>query len=166
VKNKPSESYPGLALRDKGMTFRKLFLEKDEWRQMSFKSFFGVYGYMLYYSKSYHYKAITVLLAGAFLFVLFYTIYHSLPFRNALVLSMVLFFSLLVIGQSVYFSWVADYEPQGRYLFPIIPIVLVGVTRLPELIRKRFVPCFSLCLFLFSLSSFVFTALSYIPKVG
>ena len=165
VKNKPLESYRGLALRDKGVPLSGLFLEWDEWRQMSFKSFFGVYGYMLYYSKSYHFKTILVLLAGVILFIIFHAAYHSLPFKDTLVLLMVLFFSLLVIGQSVYFSWTADYEPQGRYLFPIIPIVLVGLTRLPDVIQRRFVPCFSLCFFLLSLSSFVFTALLYIPKV-
>ncbi len=166
IKNKPSESYPGLALRDKGVTFRKLFLENDEWRQMSFKSFFGVYGFMIYYAKKYHYQTITILLAAAFLFILFYTVYHSPPWRDSLVLLLALFFSLLVIGASVYFSWVADYEPQGRYLFPIIPILLVGTARLPELMRKRFIPCFSFCLFLFSLLSFVFAALPYLPKVS
>ena len=81
-------------------------------------------------------------------------------------LLLALFFSFLVIGASVYFSWVADYEPQGRYLFPIIPILLVGTARLPEWIRKRFIPCFSFCLFLFSVSSFVFAALPYLPKVS
>jgi hypothetical protein len=163
VKNNPSDSYRGLALRDKGMKFRQFFLEWDEWRQMTFKSFFGVYGYMNLYSKSYHFKIVSVLLAGVFLFIIFYLAYHSLPIKDTLVLSMVLFFSLLVIGQSVYFSWTADYEPQGRYLFPLLPMVLVGLTRLPDVIRQRFVPCFSLCLFLLSLYSFVFTALLYIP---
>ena len=165
VQNKPLESYRGLALRDKGVKFRELFLEWDEWRQMSFKGFFGVYGYFLYYSKPYHFQAVLLLLAGSFLFALFYSAYHSLPRMDALVLSLALLFSILAVGQSVYFSWTADYQPQGRYLFPIIPIVLTGLTRLPNLIRQRLVPCLSLCLFLFSLTSFVFTALMYIPKV-
>lgn len=165
VKNNPSESYRGLALRDKGIKFRELFLEWDEWQLMSFKSLFGVYGYMNLYSKSYHFKTLFVLLAGGFLFIVFYLAYHSLPFKDTLVLFMVLLFSSLAIGQSMYFSWTADYEPQGRYLFPLIPMVLVGLTRLPDILQRRFVPCFNVCLFLLSLYSFTFTALLYIPKV-
>lgn len=165
AKNKPAETHSSIYLRDKGLKLRNLFLENDEWRQMSFKSFFGVYSYMTLYSSWYHYKMISLLLAGMTLFLIFYSAYHSLSFQDTLILLSVLFFSLLTIGQSVYFSWTADYQPQGRYLFPIIPIVLVGLSRLPDIIKQRFVPCFSLCFFLLSLSSFVFTALLSIHKM-
>lgn len=165
VKNNPSASYPGLALKNKGVTLRKLFLENDEWRQMSFKSFFGVYGYMNLYSKKYHFMMTDMLLAGGFLFIIFYLAYHSLSSKDLLVLLTVLLFSSLAIGQSVYFSWIADYEPQGRYLFPIIPMVLVGLSRLPEMLQKRFIPCYCLSFFLLNLLSFVFTALRYLPKL-
>ena len=165
VKNKPLESYRGLNLRDKGVTFRGVFLEQDEWRRWSFQSFFGVYSYFLYYSKSFHFKAVFLLLAGATLFIIFYTTYYSLPLKDTFILFIVLLFSLLTIGQSMYSSWAWDYQPQGRYLFPIIPMVLVGLTRLPQMIRQRFIPCVSLCFFLLSLLSFVFTALPVLPKV-
>jgi len=164
VKNEPMKSYRGLALKDKGQSFRAIFLEHDEWRKWSFQSFFGVYGYFLYYSKDFYYSAVSVLMAGVFLFVVFYMAYHSLPWKDAFVLSMVLLFSLLVIGQSIYFSWTSDYEPQGRYLFPIIPMVMVGLARLPEMIQRRLIPCVSVCFFMLSASSFVFSALPFIPK--
>ena len=165
LEKEPTKSYRGLALRGKGQSFRAIFLEQDEWRKWSYQSFFGVYGYFLYYSKSAYYIAVSVLLAGVFLFVVFYMAYHSLPWKDLFVLMMVLLFSLLVVGQSMHFSWTADYEPQGRYLFPIIPMVMVGVARLPEIIRRRLIPCVSLCYFLLSVSSFVFSALPFIPKV-
>jgi hypothetical protein len=165
IKDEPTKSSTRMGLREKGVPFRAIFLEQDEWRKWSFQSFFGVYSYFLYYSKSSYYIAVSVLLAGAILFVTFYMAYHSVPWKDTIVLLMVLLFSLLAVGQSMYLSWTSDYQPQGRYLFPIIPIVLVGLTRLPEVIRQRLIPCLGLCFFLLSLSSFVFSALPFVPKV-
>jgi hypothetical protein len=72
----------------------------------------------------------------------------------------------LAIGQSTYVSWVGDFQPQGRYLFPMIPIAMVGLSRLNTAFQKRIIPGFNLILLLFSLTSFVFYALQFIPKIG
>ncbi len=41
LRNDLSSTYPGLRLRDKGITFQELFIQNPDWRDMSFKSFFG-----------------------------------------------------------------------------------------------------------------------------
>lgn len=163
VMNAPDDSYPGMSLKLKGVSWQELFLEKSYWRKLSFLSFFGVYGYMNLYADSNYYEMLSVFLLGMILFIYFYAAYTITP-KDCIVLCMVLMFLLLAIGQSTYVSWAADFEPQGRYLFPIIPILLLGLSRLPVVFQKRMIPCFSLILFMFNLTSFVFYALLFIPK--
>ena len=165
VINAPDDSYPGLRLKLKGLSWQELFLEKNYWRKLSFLSFFGVYGYMYIYANSNYYEMLSIFLFGMILFIYFYAAYTN-TLREGIVLGISLLFILLAIGQSTYVSWTADFEPQGRYLFPIIPIAVVGLSRLTAGFQKRIIPCFSVILFIFSVTSFVFYALLYIPKIG
>ncbi|MBA4369017.1 MAG: hypothetical protein C0403_15415, partial [Desulfobacterium sp.] len=164
VMNAPDDSYPGMSLKFKGVSWQELFLEKSYWRKLSFLSFFGVYGYMNLYADSNYYEMLSIFLFGMVLFIYFYAAYTITP-KDGIVLCIVLIFLLLAIGQSTYVSWAADFEPQGRYLFPIIPILLLGLSRLSVVFQKRMIPCFSLILLMFNLTSFVFYALLFIPKI-
>jgi len=78
----------------------------------------------------------------------------------------VILFAGLAIGQSVYHSWVNDYQPQGRYLFVILPMLVIGLDRLPDRFRTRIIPIFSLIFFFLSASSFLWTAIRHIPKLS
>jgi len=128
-------------------------------------SFFGLYGYMNLYADSHYYDILSMFLFGMILFIYFYAA-CTINLKDGIVLCLVFMFLLLAIGQSVYVSWAGDFEPQGRYLFPMIPIALVGLSRLPIFFKERIIPCFNLILFLFSLTSFVFYALLFIPKIS
>lgn len=165
VMNAPDDSYPGLYLSLKGVSWKELFLEKSYWRKLSFLSFFGVYGYMNLYANSSYYEMLSTFLFGMILFIYFYAAY-TMTLKDGIVSGILLLFLLLAIGQSTYVSWTGDFEPQGRYLFPIIPIVLVGLSRLAAGFQRRVIPCFSFILFIFSATSFVLYALLYIPKIG
>jgi hypothetical protein len=161
--NAPDDSYTGMNLKSKGVSLQEIFLEKSYWRKLTFLSFFGLYGYMNLYADQQYYDTLSMLLFGLILFIYFYAAY-TISLRDGIVLCLVLMFLLLVIGQSVYVSWTGDFEPQGRYLFPMIPMVMVGLSRLTTGFQKRIIPCFNLILFLFSMTSFVFYALLFIPK--
>ena len=165
IKNAPDDSYPGLYLRSKGVSWQEIFLENSYWRKLSFSSFFGLYGYMSIYADSHYYEILSMFLFGMILFIYFYAACTITP-KDGIALCIVLLFLLLAIGQSTYISWVGDFQPQGRYLFPMIPIVLVGLSRLSIFFQERIIPCFNLILFIFSLTSFVFYALLFIPKIG
>jgi hypothetical protein len=45
------------------------------------------------------------------------------PRRAQFLLLGVLVFAGLVLGQSVYRSWVYNFQGQGRYLFPVLPML-------------------------------------------
>jgi hypothetical protein len=165
IQNDLSSSYKGLRLRDKGVSFQELFLQNSDWRDMSFKSFFGVYGYMDLVSDKDYYRAVTYALGVFFLLVFFYVAF-TLSGRNVIFFLCVLLFAGLAVGQSVYHSWINDYQPQGRYLFVILPMFLVGLARLPVSFRTRIMPLFGLIFFVLSVWSFLLTGLNMIPKIN
>jgi hypothetical protein len=165
IKNAPDDSYPGLNLRSKGVSLQEMFLENSYWRKLSYFSFFGLYSYMCLYADSSYYYILSMVLAGIILFIYFYAAY-TISFKDGIILCLTLMFLLLAIGQSVYISWTSDFEPQGRYLFPAIPILMIGLSRLPVIFQNRTIPCLNVILFVLSLSSFVYYALLYIPKIG
>ena len=139
MQNNLSSTYPGLRLKEKGISLQELLIQNSDWRELSFKSFFGLYGYMDLVSGEGYYLAVTSALIGFFLIVFFYVVF-TLPARDVIFIFFVLLFSGLVVGQSVYHSWVNDYEPQGRYLFPILPMLMIGLARLPTSFRLRVMP--------------------------
>ena len=165
LRNNISASYRCLRLRDKGVTLQQLFLHDPEWRDFSYKSFFGLYGNMDIHSGKGYYRAVTHVLGAFFLLVFFYAAF-TLPKRDGIFILFVFLFVGLAVGQSLYTSWVTDYEPQGRYLFPILPMLIIGLTKLPVSFREKVVPSFSFVFLMLSAWSFLSTALKMIPKLS
>jgi hypothetical protein len=165
LKNDLSSSYKGLHLKEKGVSFRELFIQNSDWRDMSFNSFFGVYGYMDLLSDKGYYLAVSYVL-GAFFLLIFFHMAFTLPARDVIFLLFIVLFAGLAVGQSVYHSWINDYQPQGRYLFLIIPMFLVGLARLPTSFRTRIMPLFGLIFFVLSVWSFLLAGLRMIPKIN
>jgi hypothetical protein len=165
IMNASDDSYPGLNLRSKGILWHEMFLEDSYWRKLSSLSLFGLYGYMNLYADSYYYEIWFMVLFGMILFCYFYAACTT-DLKGGIMLCVTFIFLVLTVGQSVYFSWTADFEPQGRYLFPMIPILVVGLSNLPVFFKKRTLPVFNLILFVFSMISFVFYALLFIPKIA
>jgi hypothetical protein len=165
LQNDLSSTYPGLRLREKGVSLEALLIQNPDWRDLSFKSFFGLYGYMDLVSSEDYYQAVTYMLGIIILTVFFYVAF-ALPVRDVIFIMFVLLFAGLAVGQSVYHSWVTDYQPQGRYLFPILPMLMIGLARLPAFFRLRVMPVFGLAFFVLSVWSFLLTGLRLIPKIG
>jgi hypothetical protein len=76
------------------------------------------------------------------------------------------FFVLALIAASVYFSWTVAFQPQGRYLIPVIPILFLTVKSILNEGEYQTPTVFLACAvsFLLSAYSFVFVALLNIPK--
>lgn len=165
MQNDPSSSYKGLRLRDKGVSLKGLFLQSSDWRDLSFESFFGIYGYMNLVSDKNYYRSVTHVLGVFFLLVFFYAAF-TLSVRDMIFFLFVLLFAGLAVGQAVCNSWIYDYEPQGRYLFLILPMFMVGLARLPASFRTRIMPLFGLAFFILSVWSFLLTGLKMIPKIN
>lgn len=118
-------SHPPLFLKAKGYSLAAVITEFD-WVRTSACSFFGVYGRMEYYAD----RSLYVLAAAACAVVMCGLSAVGVVCgtrREAAVLVMAWLAACLTVAQSLYYSWTAGYQPQGRYLMPALPIMMAGV---------------------------------------
>lgn len=162
----PSEIAAGegaqrLNSRSRGVRFSELLIEHD-WAAQSFQSFCGVYHWMSLSGPPEYYLVMGALYLALLAFLL--AGICRLSRRDSLLAAVVLGLTLAVILASAYHSWTADFQPQGRYLFPIIPMIAFLFQRYRESLRSRVFNLLFACLFACSVYSFVFIGLKNIPK--
>ncbi len=92
------------------------------WFPSSYNSFIGVYGYMNLLS-SQHYYALWPLVVAAP--PLLYLVLNCLraTIRGRLLVTMTAIFFCMTICQSIAYSWLYGFQPQGRYLFAVLPML-------------------------------------------
>jgi len=73
--------------------------------------------------------------------------------------------SIALVAASLYNSWIADYQAQGRYLLPIVPMIAIFLYSSRQRLHWGRINFFVLLLFLFSSTSFIFLGLARIPKL-
>lgn len=115
-----------LYLMDLGVPITDL-LTRDSFLSLSVRSFIGVYGYLNFPSSNAFFWISGIMALSAIAFLLFPAICQP-----GLQYKLIVFYSvtaaLLVFAQSMVHSWVVAYEPQGRYLFAIIPMLAVTLS--------------------------------------
>ncbi len=158
------DSYPGLRLKAKGVTFSELFQSKWDWHKQTFKSFTGFYGYYAEYSPKWYYFYVLLIYFVVFVVVLWHSVVkENWQFNLFTLLSFTAIGGGILIG--LLFSWLHDFQPQGRYVFPIIPIILVYFwmlfPRLNQQGKSILISC-GLVLTLLSFYSFNEVALNYL----
>ena len=114
-------SFPYMALRAKGVSMWDVLVTLD-WVGLSFRSFCGLYGWMSIAAPGWLYQVFAGLYASLLAIVIFPTVLRGSP-NARLLLTGFQVCAMLVVAQSVYRSWVFDFQGQGRYLFPILPML-------------------------------------------
>jgi hypothetical protein len=153
-----SEAHFGLSPRAQGMSPADLFREWH-WFKVSFRSFTGVYGRMDIFGKTGYYQAQTVLYlvlcVGAMM-----ALWRNVSRKNVLLLGAGLLFAVLTVFQSFCRSWVHDYQAQGRYLFPVIPILLLTWRGVMGPRKSQLAVVLCLVFFMLGTYSFLFVGLA------
>ena len=112
---------PGLRLMSRGASFNQIW-ENTYWWELSLKSFYGLFGYMNTPSPDFAYRLALILAIANILLTLIIVMQHwsTLPdlIRLTFILSPLVI--ILSIALTLYNSWVADFQPQGRYIFPAL----------------------------------------------
>jgi len=157
IDNDLGNTYPGLKLRAKGVTFVQMFTEM-RWLQISFESFTGVYGYMDTVSPKLYSRVMALIYLGFGLFLAGSAIF-SRDRKSLVQLAALVFSCLLTIFVSAFVSWNYAFQPQGRYLFPIIPMIGIFVCANRRHLNGLAVHIFVFGAFLLSVYSFVFVGL-------
>jgi len=144
-------SYIGLSLNKKGYKFTEII--NLRWFKSSFQSFVGRYGRtMQIRSPSVYYKMMLFVYLVVF-FYLSFMCFNKGSFEIKVLFSVSLLFMLLNLAASIYYSWTSDNQPQGRYLFPIIPILFLVLARCRHLLHRNVLLSAFVILFVLSLVS-------------
>jgi hypothetical protein len=159
------EQHPYINLKDREVTLREMFTDRY-WGVLSFASTFGNYNYGSAASRHY-YKIFFLLTAGLGFFVSISFITDRsclIPSKRLLLLLNFILCGIVVLGLSIWHSWVHDFQAQGRYLFPIL--TMFGFLLLESLpfINKRFLNFFIIAMFMLSAYSYLFICLIAMPK--
>lgn len=140
-KSTPIEDrYSGLGLKERGVTLEELY-DDYSFFIISYKSFFGVYGHMQFFSNNVYY----LILGMAYALLILILIENVLiPFVKIgkIEYAFVMLIAPASVVLSIYHSWTGDFQPQGRYLLPM----LMGIGYLVSKIQNRNLEIFSIIL--------------------
>lgn len=107
----------------------------DRFEPYNYKSFVGLYGKMEFQSGDFYYIIIGVLYI--FILIELFLYLSSSNWRNRisyLCIALVIPLSYFI---SVYHSWTEDFQPQGRYIFPILFVIMYLVGRKNKLLERK-----------------------------
>lgn len=156
------DKHIALHMKDRGVPLTEL-ITKDFWFEKTFRSSFGMYGYFTICSPKVYYDLVRWSGLALLVFVV-----GSIVIRGGLVgntlLAAVLGLSAALIGVSLYHSWTMDFQAQGRYLFPIIPLlgILYGLNH--RAVHSSFLSLGVVLMYSLAVYNFIFEALLRIPK--
>lgn len=153
-----------LQMRERGTTLAH-FLEFDRWGEKSFRTSFGVYGYTSIPAPFFYYEYVRVSVLLLLLTVIVSVVYRG-RLAGITLLGISLGTALFLIVVALYHAWTVDFQAQGRYFLPIVPMIAVLFYHCQRiLIRPIFFSLF-LMMFLFSVYNFIFVGLRDIGKYG
>jgi uncharacterized membrane protein len=157
------KKHVSLYLKERGTSLREI-IEQNKWFEHSFQTGFGVYGYFTITAPNIYFDLVRWTGVGLLFFVL-----GSIFLRGGLVNSTLALsaigLSAALIGVSLYQSWTNDFQAQGRYLFPIIPILGLLYASSHKSISTRMLTLGVTSMYLLGMYSFIFQGLLYIPKI-
>jgi hypothetical protein len=151
---------PDVKMAAKGVPFLDIFT-KWKWHRLSFHSFTGYYGYMTIFGPWIYY---TLMLTIYILFGLYVAImlFRSRDRRAIIQLTITGTSAIICILSSAYLSWTYAFQPQGRYLFPILPMTATLVAANRQRFNENILILLLLAAFVMSVYSFVFVGLMHL----
>jgi hypothetical protein len=156
------EKHISLYRKARGISLERVVVI-DRWFEKTFRSSFGVYGYFTISAPNIYYDLVRW--SGVALLIF---LFGSIFLRGGLVGSTLavaaLIFSGTLIGVSLYHSWTTDFQAQGRYLFPILPMLSILYAWNYQAVNRQVLALGVGALYLLGLYSFIFQALLRIPR--
>ena len=117
----------GYLLRAKGFPFSRVYTSREWWR-MSYQSLYGYFGYLELQAPLWAYWGAPLLMLVGIIctYVDFIRRRAAYPTLTRLLLVAAPALSLAILFASLYYSWIFDFQPQGRYLQPaMLPLALL-----------------------------------------
>ena len=159
----PEERMSTLYMRDKGVLLKDM-ISKYYWDKKIFHSAFGVYGYLTISGPQQYYKVVQSFGVLLLAFVLVSCIARGglMGAGSSLVVCGT---SVLLIYVALHHCWTHDFQAQGRYLLPVVPIFGILIGQNIKVIEGRVLFVLIGGMYILGLYSFIFHGLSKIPKI-
>lgn len=124
-----SPTFYGYLMRQKGYPFRAVWGDPVWWR-MSYQSFYAFFGYWKMPAPTWAYLAAGILMLAGILGTYLDFIQRRAAYSTLarLLLAITPLLSIAIVVASLLYSWLFDYQPQGRYLLSaLLPLsFLIG----------------------------------------
>jgi hypothetical protein len=154
-----AKQHPHLNLKARGVSLSELLGDKYRWGGHIIRSFYGVYGQMsVAASKSYF--TLMIRCGWLFLAAVCLTVLLRGGWHERLLILNLTCCTLVLIGGGIWASWTKDFQPQGRYMLPMLPMLGLLLAKTAPLLPPLLLRAFFTLMFLLSLSSFLFIALT------
>lgn len=158
------ERVPTLYMKDRGVTFTEL-IPRYHWDIKTFQSSFGVFGYLSIVSPSHYYTVVAWMGTALLLFILISSLSRG-GIAGGGVTVVVCGLSGLLVLAALYHCWVVDFQPQGRYLFPIVPMFGVVLGHNMKAVNRRILLLLVGVMFVLGLYSYIFQGLLRITRLS
>lgn len=152
-----------LKMKQRGTTLKELLVDY-QYLTILFRSATSAYGYMEMFAQKQYYHFMALLLT-VFVGIGSFLSFHRTPPYIKLLAIIFFMCTILIISASAWRSWTIVFQPQGRYIFPIIPIVGIWYHDLTKRIPMAFFNLVVGLLFFASVYSFIWIGLLSIPKI-
>jgi hypothetical protein len=155
--SKLDQKHGSLYMKERGVTLSQVIFQY-RWFEKTFRSAFGVYGYFQYSATEAFYSIIRW--SGVLVFAYFFgTIIIRGDTVGRISALIALCLSAALIAASLNHSWSSDFQPQGRYLFPIVGILVILCGQNRNILSSRWLSLLTVWMFFLSLYSFMSVAL-------
>jgi len=150
-------------MKDRGVAFEELISE-HYWDIRTLQSSFGVFGYMSIVSSKHFYTVAQWAGSALLMFILISSITWG-GYWGAGVTLTTCCLSMLLILAAMHHCWVVDFQPQGRYLFPILSMFGIVLGHNIKALNKNVLVLLVGCMFMLGVYSFIFQGLLKIPRL-
>lgn len=151
------------SMKNSGVGITEMLGARHEWIDRSAKSSFGAYNYNFIWTGKIYYPTMYVI-AGTLLAVVSAALLIKGTTADRGLLGLGVLMAVLIISLSVYHSWTADFQPQGRYLLGIVPIAAVLAVRARTAIRPYITNILVCSLFIGSFYSFSAVGIAHMGR--
>ena len=158
------EQNPMLHLKQRGFSLGYI-ISIGHWFEKSFNSAFGVYGFSWFLGSSRYYDLVRytgLLLLGALLLALL----RSRKSENYVLFIALGAASAPLLAAGIWSSWTVDFQAQGRYLLPVLPMLSIFYYHLREHAIPQLIEWLSMVLFVFAMYSFINVGLKGMTSLG
>ena len=151
-------------MKERGVTLGKI-ITVHRWFEKSFRSAFGAYGHMTVLATHVYYDLVRWLALALVIFVAGSVLIGG-DWSERLIMVGAFCCAAALVAASLHHSWTADFQAQGRYLFPVALVVGIGAANAERCLNRRMLCLLLTLMFAVSCYSFIGVALAHISRIA